>query len=209
MISAKILEIGAGIMKYVTVTSDMRQSAGICRYGKRQIGRARETAGGAATAAKRSSDDNARAMASRLAAFRSENEDVGGRQSVVHADIGDRLGLSGTAAVGVVIENAFGAVISIFAHLPSHLRRQLYPLIERALKPGGILLLEAYTLAQLPRTTGGPKDPDLLMSAAGLQQEFPHLEVVLARELDRDVAEGGHRSGGFGSVVQFIARRRD
>jgi len=79
--------------------------------------------------------------------------------------------------------------------------------VERSLKPGGILLLEAYTLAQLPKNTGGPKDPDLLMSAAGLQIEFPHCEVILARELDRDIAEGGHRAGGLGSVVQFIARK--
>jgi SAM-dependent methyltransferase len=105
-------------------------------------------------------------------------------------------------------ENHFGSVISIFAHLPGSLRRRLYPLVERSLKPGGILLLEAYTLAQLPKTTGGPKDPDLLMSAAGLRNEFPHCQVILARELDRHVAEGGHRAGGVGSVVQFIARKR-
>lgn len=105
-------------------------------------------------------------------------------------------------------ENHFGSVISIFAHLPSGIRRRLYPLVERSLKPGGILLVEAYTLAQLPKTTGGPKDPDMLVSAAGLRQEFPHCEVVLAQELDRLVAEGGHRLGGVGSVVQFIARKR-
>ena len=105
-------------------------------------------------------------------------------------------------------ENYFGSVVSIFAHLPSSIRRRLYPLMERSLKPGGILLLEAYTLAQLPKTTGGPKDPDMLMSAAGLRQEFPYCEVILGQELDRLVAEGGHRLGGVGSVVQFIARKR-
>ena len=105
-------------------------------------------------------------------------------------------------------ESYFGSVVSIFAHLPSAIRRRLYPLVERSLKPGGILLLEAYTLAQLPKTTGGPKDPDMLMSASGLRQEFPHCEVILARELDRLIAEGGHRLGGVGSVIQFIARKK-
>jgi SAM-dependent methyltransferase len=103
---------------------------------------------------------------------------------------------------------AFGSVISIFAHLPSTIRGRLYPLVERSLKPGGLLLLEAYTLAQLPKNTGGPKDPDMLMSAAGLRREFPNCEVLLAREIDRDVLEGGHRYGGVGSVVQFIARKQ-
>jgi SAM-dependent methyltransferase len=104
--------------------------------------------------------------------------------------------------------NSNGAVVSIFAHLPSAIRRRLYPLVERSLKPGGLLLLEAYTPAQLPKTTGGPKDPDLLMTAAGLRREFPGLEVILAQELDRNVLEGGHRHSGVGSVVQFIARKR-
>jgi len=104
--------------------------------------------------------------------------------------------------------NAFGSVVSIFAHLPSAIRRRLYPLVERSLKPGGIVLLEAYTPAQLPKTTGGPKDPDMLMTAAILRKEFPNLEVILVQELDRMVAEGGHRLGGVGSVVQFVARKR-
>ncbi len=105
-------------------------------------------------------------------------------------------------------ENTFGSVVSIFAHLPGTLRQRLYPMVERSLKPGGIILLEAYTLAQLPRDTGGPKDPDMLMSAAGLRQEFVNCEVILAREIDRHVAEGGHRFGGPGAVVQFIARKK-
>jgi SAM-dependent methyltransferase len=104
--------------------------------------------------------------------------------------------------------NTFGSVVSIFAHLPSAIRQRLYPLVERSLKPGGLVLLEAYTPAQLPKTTGGPKDPDLLASAAGLRKEFPHCEVILAREIDRHVLEGGHRLGGVGSVVQFIARKQ-
>jgi cyclopropane fatty-acyl-phospholipid synthase-like methyltransferase len=61
--------------------------------------------------------------------------------------------------------NYFGSVVSISAHLPSDLRRRLYPLVEQSLKPGGIILLEAYSKSQLSRDTGGPKDPDMLMSA--------------------------------------------
>lgn len=52
---------------------------------------------------------------------------------------------------------AYGAVVSIFAHVPGAVRTRLYPLLVDCLQPGGLLLLEAYSLAQLPRTTGGPK----------------------------------------------------
>jgi SAM-dependent methyltransferase len=103
--------------------------------------------------------------------------------------------------------NTFGAVISIFAHLPSALRRRVYPLVEAALMPSGILLLEHYSPAQIPKSTGGPKDPDMLMTAAGVQAAFPLCDVILCRELDRDIQEGSLHNG-LSSVVQFLARKR-
>lgn len=100
----------------------------------------------------------------------------------------------------------YGAVISIFAHLPSGIRRRLYPLIAQALEPGGILLLEAYSERQLTRDTGGPRDPDLLMTVDKLRLEFPDLQPLLLQETLRDVSEGAGHSG-MASVVQFIGRR--
>ncbi len=104
-------------------------------------------------------------------------------------------------------ENAYGAVISISAHLPSSVRATLYPRLERALRPGGILLLEAYSPDQLSKNTGGPKDPDMLMSIEKIRREFPNLEPILLQEIEREVSEGkGHT--GLASVVQFIGKRR-
>lgn len=101
-------------------------------------------------------------------------------------------------------ERHFGSVVSLSAHLPSAIRRKLYPLVEKALKPNGIVLLEAYSENQLARNTGGPKDIDMLMSVEKLRQEFPKLKPILVREIDREVAEGeGHT--GMASVVQYIA----
>ena len=103
--------------------------------------------------------------------------------------------------------NHFGSVISISAHLPSAIRKRLYPLIERSLKPDGIVVLEAYSENQLLRDTGGPKDADMLMTTEKVAREFPNLEPILLREVERDVAEGeGHT--GLASVVQFIGRRK-
>ena len=101
----------------------------------------------------------------------------------------------------------FGSVISIWAHLPSRVRNHLYPLVEQSLRPGGTLLLEAYSEAQLPRSTGGPKDPDMLMTVDKVRREFPHCEPVLLREIERVVTEGGGHTGP-GSVVQFVGRRK-
>jgi len=103
--------------------------------------------------------------------------------------------------------NHYGCVISISAHLPSSIRRRLYPLVEHALKPGGILILEAYSEAQLARDTGGPRDLDMLMTTDKVRAGFPGLEPLLLQELERDVREGtGHT--GLASVVQFVGRKR-
>jgi SAM-dependent methyltransferase len=104
-------------------------------------------------------------------------------------------------------ENHYGSVVSISAHLPSTVRNKLYPLIERSLKPNGIIILEAYSENQLSRDTGGPKDADMLMTVDKLHREFPNFEPVLLREVEREVSEGeGHT--GMASVVQFIARKK-
>lgn len=104
-------------------------------------------------------------------------------------------------------KNSYMSVISISAHLPAIVRNRLYPLVEECLKPDGILLLEAYSERQLDRNTGGPKDADMLMTVEKLEREFPGLEPVLLREVEREISEGKGHSG-LASVVQCIARKR-
>ena len=103
-------------------------------------------------------------------------------------------------------ENHYGSVISISAHLPSRVRNRLYPLIERSLKRDGVVVLEAFSENQLSRTTGGPKDADMLMTVGKMEQEFPNLEPVLLREVEREVSEGAGHTG-MASVVQFVGRK--
>lgn len=98
-------------------------------------------------------------------------------------------------------ENHYGSVISISAHLPSHLRNRLYPLVARSLKPGGVILLEAYTKAQISRNTGGPKDLDMLMDLVELEQQFSNCEPILAQEIEREVMEGKFHTPGPRSSI--------
>ncbi len=102
--------------------------------------------------------------------------------------------------------NHYGSVLSISAHLPSDVRRRLYPLVMQSLKPGGIVLLESYSKSQLSRNTGGPKDPDMLLTAEDIVKEFPDCEVILCQETEREVVEGEFHTG-LASVVQFISRK--
>lgn len=102
--------------------------------------------------------------------------------------------------------NRYQSVISISAHLPSGLRCRLYPMIERCLMPNGLFVLEAYSENQVHRNTGGPKDIDMLMTVSKIEREFPNLEPILLREVEREVHEGKVHTG-LASVVQFVGRK--
>ena len=98
------------------------------------------------------------------------------------------------------------AIVSIFGHLPPVVRQKVFGALHLALKPGGVLLLEAYTPEQLGHGTGGPKSADLLLDAATLRAEIPGLDFLHLEELEREVVEGtGHT--GLASVVQLIGRK--
>jgi len=98
------------------------------------------------------------------------------------------------------------AVVSIFAHMPAKIRTVLHARIFEALRPGGVLVLEAYRPEQIGRGTGGPALPEMMMTLEELRRDLMPLDLDLARELERDVCEGwGHQ--GIGAVVQVIGRK--
>ena len=98
------------------------------------------------------------------------------------------------------------AVVSIFCHLPPEPRVLAYGRVAKALKPGGLLILEAYTPEQLKFGTGGPPVPELTLTADLVRELLPDLAFERCEELERDVIEGrGHT--GQASVVQAIGRR--
>ena len=98
-------------------------------------------------------------------------------------------------------------IVSIFCHLPPDLRRDVHRRAVVGLRPGGAILLEAYTPDQLRYGTGGPPVRDLLMTLEDLREDFAGLDIEIGREIVRDVVEGsGHR--GEAAVVQVLARKR-
>ena len=103
-------------------------------------------------------------------------------------------------------EQSFTGVVVIFCHLVPAIRRQVLRRAARALVPGGVMLVELYSPAQLARGTGGPKDPAMLASRDQLVAELAGLDIVLAQEVVRDVHEGSLH-GGPSAVTQVIARR--
>ena len=101
---------------------------------------------------------------------------------------------------------SWDCIVSIFFHIPSEVRANIYPRIIAALKPGGILILESYTPNQLNHKTGGPPTSDLMLTKDQLTQYFSEMNLEHLQELEREVIEGtGHT--GLASVVQLLALR--
>lgn len=103
--------------------------------------------------------------------------------------------------------DAFTGIVAIFAHLPAPVRKHVHGWVPRALRPGGVFVLEAYTPEQLAFGTGGPRDPAMLMTLAGLEEELAPLAFDLGREVKREVHEGSCH-GGPSATVQVVAVRR-
>ena len=97
-------------------------------------------------------------------------------------------------------------VVSIFCHIPPAMRSELHRQVVAGLKPGGVLILEAYTPVQLALGTGGPQVAALTMTAETLRSELKGLDIEKIQELERDVVEGKFHTG-KGAVVQLVARK--
>jgi SAM-dependent methyltransferase len=63
-----------------------------------------------------------------------------------------------------------------------YLQRSLFSQIERALAPGGMLLFETFTRAQL-EFEDGPKNPEFLLECGELRVAFAGLRLLFYREL--------------------------
>jgi tellurite methyltransferase len=64
-----------------------------------------------------------------------------------------------------------------------YLQRSLFSQMARALQPGGMLLFETFTRAQL-NYSGGPRNPSYLLEPGELRAAFPELHVLFYRELN-------------------------
>jgi hypothetical protein len=69
-----------------------------------------------------------------------------------------------------------------------------------------LLIIEAFTPAQLQHSSGGPKQLELLYTAGILQKDFTGAEVLELLEVDIDLDEGRmHR--GRAAVVHGVFRK--
>ena len=106
---------------------------------------------------------------------------------------------------------AYDVIALLYLHLVEAERRLVHARALAALKPGGRIVLEAFTPLQLERqqagARGGPRDAALLYPPEDLRADFADAEIELLEEVESDLREGTLHVGPS-AVVRMVARRR-
>jgi 2-polyprenyl-3-methyl-5-hydroxy-6-metoxy-1,4-benzoquinol methylase len=101
----------------------------------------------------------------------------------------------------------YDVVVAIFIQfVVPQARRVLFERMSAALRPGGLLLLEGYTPAQLKYGTGGPKQVDQLYTEELLRHSFGALEILELRAYEAELNEGTRHTG-MSAVIDLVARK--
>ena len=89
----------------------------------------------------------------------------------------------------------FDAAAIIFGHFSLEVRKIVHYNISQSLKPGGVLILEAFHKNQLEYDSGGPKDPEMLYTLRELFLDFPKLKIERATKMKTILSEGNSHKG--------------
>ena len=102
----------------------------------------------------------------------------------------------------------YDAISLIYVHFDSDLRTKIHSHIVSSLKPGGTLILEAFSKEQIEFSSGGPKSINKLYSLNEILEDFESLQVVYADVLKTNLKEGKHHHG-EASVVRFVGKKSE
>ena len=104
---------------------------------------------------------------------------------------------------------AYDVIALLYLHLAAEGRRTLHARALAALKPGGLIVLEAFTPRQIEKqregVRGGPREAALLYEPEDLRTDFAGAGIELLRETEAALEEGTLHVG-RSAVVRMVAR---
>lgn len=108
-------------------------------------------------------------------------------------------------------KDSFDALVFSYAHFPGD-RRSIHRKLAEAVKPGGILILEAFNKDQIHNQkvnlkAGGPKNIEMLYDLEEIKEDFKDFEFMEAKNEEVMLKEGDHHVG-KGNVVRIFGRKR-
>jgi SAM-dependent methyltransferase len=103
--------------------------------------------------------------------------------------------------------DAFDVVVEIFTQFSTPAERpRKWAGMRKALKPGGLLILQGYTPKQLEYGTGGPNEIERLYTRAMLEQAFGDFRDLKLVEEELEMHEGAAH-GGMSAVIGLTGRK--
>lgn len=104
-------------------------------------------------------------------------------------------------------EAAFDVVVEIFTQFSTPAERaKKWAGMRKALKRGGLLIIQGYTPKQLRYGTGGPKQVENLYTRAMLEEAFRDFRDMKIVEEEIEIYEGTSH-GGMSAVINLTARK--
>ena len=104
-------------------------------------------------------------------------------------------------------EAEYDLIAAIFIQFASPTQRMpMIAGIRRALKPGGILILQGYTPKQIEFATGGPGSAENMYTEALLREWFGDWQIRHLREHEDFISEGTHHHG-QSALIDLVAQK--
>lgn len=104
-------------------------------------------------------------------------------------------------------EAAYDVVCEIFTQFSAPAERALkWAGMRKALKPGGLLIIQGYTPKQLAYGTGGPKQIENLYTRPMLENAFAGFRDMVFTEEELELHEGTSH-GGMSAVIGLTCRK--
>lgn len=94
----------------------------------------------------------------------------------------------------------------VYIHLPISIRQKVFRDLLRFVRPGGHVMLEAFTKKHFGNTASGPKTIDLLYEAKDLLEDFAPLEIIEFYETHIEIDEGPLHQGPA-EIVRLLGRK--
>lgn len=100
--------------------------------------------------------------------------------------------------------NRFDATAFIYVHLPRTIIKDVYAHIIKSLKPEAPIIVEVYSVNQLGRDSGGPKDERVLYTEEKLRELLSGTNIEWMEEIEIDLKEGKYHVG-KAMVIRAVA----
>jgi SAM-dependent methyltransferase len=105
---------------------------------------------------------------------------------------------------------SYDIVAALYVHFFDPDRPLMHRAMMNALKPGGILIFEAFSVEQLEMRkkhhSGGPKTADMLYTRAKLTADFADASILLLEEATVELDEG-HRHKGLAAIIRAVVQK--